>query len=205
MKALGKALAFVALLALVGAGTATAASMITGKQIENGTVTGADIEKETLSGKHLTDAAKDKLKGATGPAGPAGPAGPQGAAGTDGGPHRYAEVGAAGVLQRTSRTSTRRRSRIRIRAATASRSVRRPPDLGRRDRPVQRHDRDARPRPGRRDPGLPGGRERPGAHVRPVARRLSGQRLPPDPVEQLGRSRPARRGARRAGRSRAHR
>ena len=46
MKALGKALAFLMVLALVGAGTATAARMITGKQIQNGTVTGADIKKE---------------------------------------------------------------------------------------------------------------------------------------------------------------
>jgi hypothetical protein len=108
MKALGKALAFVALLVLVGAGTATAANMITGKQIENGTVTGADIKKKTLSSKHLTAGAKDTLKGAAGPAGPqgaagpAGPAGPQGPAGhdgQDGGPHRYAELNAAGVLQ----------------------------------------------------------------------------------------------------------
>ncbi len=105
MKALGKALAFVMLLALVGAGSATAAKMITGKEIANGTVTGADVMKGTLKAKHLTAGAQESLKGATGPAGPAGPAGPggpQGApgpAGSDGGPNRYAEVSAGGLLQ----------------------------------------------------------------------------------------------------------
>jgi hypothetical protein len=108
MKALGKALAFVMLLALVGAGTATAGKLITGGQIANGTVTGADVKKGTLGTKHLSADAKAKLKGATGPAGAAGPAGPvgpagadgpQGVPGTDGGPNRYAEVSAAGTLQ----------------------------------------------------------------------------------------------------------
>ena len=105
MKALGKALAFLMVLALVGAGSATAAKMITGKQIQNGTVSGADIKKKTLGTKHLTKAAKESLKGAagangqTGPQGPQGPAGADGADGADGGPHRYAELSAAGVLR----------------------------------------------------------------------------------------------------------
>lgn len=102
MKVLGKALAFVMLLALVGAGSATAAKMITGKEIANGTVTGQDVKKGTLKSKHLSGGAKDKLKGATGPAGPAGPAGVAGAigpAGKDDGPNRYAEVSSGGLLQ----------------------------------------------------------------------------------------------------------
>jgi hypothetical protein len=105
MKALGKALAFVMLLALVGAGSATAAKMITGAQIANGTVTGADIMNGTVKEKDLSDGAKSSLQGAPGAAGAAGPAGPAGAAGaagpagSDGGPNRYAEVSAGGLLQ----------------------------------------------------------------------------------------------------------
>lgn len=102
MKALGKALAFVMLLALVGAGTATAGKLITGGQIQNGTVTGADVKQGTLKAKHLTDGAKASLVGSAGPVGPAGPAGPEGAvgpAGKDGGPDRYAEVSSTGLLQ----------------------------------------------------------------------------------------------------------
>ena len=105
MKALGKMLACLLVLGLVGAGTATAAKMITGKEIQDRTVKGVDIAKGTLKTNHLTDGAKAELQGATGPAGqqgPAGPAGPAGLAGADGkdgGPNRYAEVSAAGVLQ----------------------------------------------------------------------------------------------------------
>ena len=105
MKALGKALALVMLLVLVGAGSATAAKMITGKEIADRTITGVDVKKGTLKANHLTAGAQTSLKGATGPAGPQGPAGPAGAAGAvgpagkDGGPNRYAEVSAAGVLQ----------------------------------------------------------------------------------------------------------
>ncbi len=102
MKALGKALAFVMLLALVGAGTATAAKMITGAQIANGTVTGADIMNGTVKNKDLSAGAKAALQGPAGlpgPAGPAGSAGPAGTAGEDGGPNRYAEVSSAGLLQ----------------------------------------------------------------------------------------------------------
>jgi hypothetical protein len=99
MKALGKLLAFLIVLALVGAGTATAANMITGKDIADRTVKGVDVAKHTLKVGHLTDGAKAELQGAAGPQGPVGPEGPAGPAGEDGGPHRYAEVGAAGVLQ----------------------------------------------------------------------------------------------------------
>lgn len=102
MKRIGKLLALIAVLGLVGTGTATAAKMVTGKEIANGTVTGADVKKGTLKVKHLTAGAQDSLKGAMGAMGPAGPAGPAGAAGPagkDGGPNRYAEVSSGGVLQ----------------------------------------------------------------------------------------------------------
>ena len=105
MKALGKALALVMLLALVGAGSATAAKLITGADVANGSLTGADIENGTVKKKDLSSGAKDALQGAAGlpgpagPAGSAGPAGPAGPAGEDGGPNRYAEVSSAGLLQ----------------------------------------------------------------------------------------------------------
>ena len=105
MKSLGKTLAFLIVLGLVAAGSATAAKMITGKDIADRTVKGVDIAKGTLKATHLTDGAKAELAGPTGPqglagpAGPAGPEGPAGPAGQDGGPHRYAELNGAGVLQ----------------------------------------------------------------------------------------------------------
>ena len=102
MKTLGKALAFVMLLALVGAGTATAAKMITGADVANGTLTSADIMNGTVKKKDLSDGAQASFQGAAGPAGavgPVGPEGPAGPAGNDGGPNRYAELSAAGVLQ----------------------------------------------------------------------------------------------------------
>lgn len=68
----------VALLVLVLAvgGSAYAAAQITGKQIKDGTVTSADIKNKTLKSKDISQAAKDKLRGQTGPQGPQGVAGP---------------------------------------------------------------------------------------------------------------------------------
>jgi hypothetical protein len=73
---------FVALIALVMAmgGSAVAASLITSKQIKDGTIQTTDISKRAL--KALKG--KTGAKGATGAAGPAGPAGPAGAAGAQG-------------------------------------------------------------------------------------------------------------------------
>lgn len=80
--------------ALVAGGTATAASLITGKQIKDRSITGRDIKTGSLTGKQiksdsigvrdLTTGAFDALAGSQGPAGPAGPAGPQGPAGPAG-------------------------------------------------------------------------------------------------------------------------
>lgn len=93
--------AFVALLVALG-GTATAAVVITSKNIKNGSVTSADIKNSTVASKDIkngtvasTDVkdgslvAKDFKSGAlpggaAGPAGPAGPAGATGAKGSDG-------------------------------------------------------------------------------------------------------------------------
>ncbi|WP_320670914.1 hypothetical protein [Patulibacter defluvii] len=83
-------IASVALFAALS-GTATAAGLISGKQIKNSSVTGADIRNSSLTGSDvknrslgladLSTSAVAALKGATGPAGAAGPAGPQGPAG----------------------------------------------------------------------------------------------------------------------------
>jgi len=99
MKALGKALAFVMLLALVGAGTATAAKMITGGQIVNGTVTSADLKDGNVKAKDLSAGAKASLAGQPGPQGPEGPAGQKGDPGAPGSADRYALVRSDGVLQ----------------------------------------------------------------------------------------------------------
>lgn len=78
-----------ALIALVfaSAGSATAASVITGKQIKNNTITSADVKNRSLSLGDLTSKARQSLKakdGSQGPAGPQGPAGAQGAPGVAG-------------------------------------------------------------------------------------------------------------------------
>lgn len=105
----------VASIALVtgGAGTATAASLITGKQIKNSTITAADIKANSIPGSDirngslagvdlknstvtaakLAPSAKAALKGDTGPAGPAGA---QGAAGAPGAPGAAGPAGPQG-------------------------------------------------------------------------------------------------------------
>jgi hypothetical protein len=74
---------FVAIAALVfaTAGSAVAASLITSKQIKDGTIQTRDISKK----------ARTQLKGKTGAAGPRGPAGPKGDVGAKG------ETGASGA------------------------------------------------------------------------------------------------------------
>src|SRR5680860_1460250 len=78
---------------LAGGGTATAASLITGKAIKDNSLTGKDVRNRSLTGKDVRDRSltardfKGSLKGqpsAAGPAGPAGPTGPQGTAGPQG-------------------------------------------------------------------------------------------------------------------------
>lgn len=72
-------LAFVLGVAVAGAGTATAARLITGKQIKNGSITYKDLspgvkEKLNQTGPNGTPGPK----GEPGPSGPGGPAGPAG-------------------------------------------------------------------------------------------------------------------------------
>lgn len=69
-------------LAIGAIGGATAAGLITGKQIKDSSVTGADVKDGSLT---KVDFKKGTLvAGPTGDRGPAGPAGPAGAAGKDG-------------------------------------------------------------------------------------------------------------------------
>lgn len=66
---------------------ATAALVITGKQIKDNSVTTYDVKNGTLKTQDLAAGAVSALKGATGPTGPqgaTGPAGPQGPAGAPG-------------------------------------------------------------------------------------------------------------------------
>jgi hypothetical protein len=76
----------VALLALFVAlgGTAVAAgTLITGKQIKNGSITGADVKNKSLTPRDFRGSIRGP-QGLTGPAGPQGPQGPQGAQGMAG-------------------------------------------------------------------------------------------------------------------------
>jgi hypothetical protein len=98
---LGKALAALLVLGLVAAASAGAASLITGADIKNGTVTGKDIKQRSVKLGDLSDKAKDALAGVPGPMGAVGPAGPQGPDGPQGEPgtaDRFAELHADGTL-----------------------------------------------------------------------------------------------------------
>jgi hypothetical protein len=72
----GTALAFILGAMIATAGTATAAKLITGKQIKDGSISSKDLSKSVR--------AQLKKTGPSGPAGPAGPAGAQGAKGDPG-------------------------------------------------------------------------------------------------------------------------
>ncbi len=86
----------VIVVAIIGGGTATAANLITGKDIKNGSVGTADIKNGSLKVKDLTPKAVKTLQkhgtaaagatgsvGATGATGARGPQGPQGPKGDD--------------------------------------------------------------------------------------------------------------------------
>jgi hypothetical protein len=85
----------VLVVAVIGAGTATAASLVTSKDVKDGTLRSVDVKDGSLRVKDLTDEAVDTLqkggatgaageKGATGPAGAQGPQGPKGDKGENG-------------------------------------------------------------------------------------------------------------------------
>lgn len=92
----------VAILALVVAtgGSATAAVMISGKQIKNSSVTGKDVKNKSLTKADIRGA----VRGAPGPRGPQGPSAPHGGQGPKGDPGvagsaaAYGTVSAAGAL-----------------------------------------------------------------------------------------------------------
>jgi hypothetical protein len=89
------AIATVALVAAFG-GTATAASVVTGKQIKNSSVTGADVKSGSLSTSDLSKKARASLKGNAGPQGPIGPKGDPGAPGQNGANGEKGEKGETG-------------------------------------------------------------------------------------------------------------
>ena len=92
-------LAVVAVMLVMSAGAgATAALMITGKQIKNGSVTGIDIRNRSLAAKDLSRSARLKLRGQAGPAGPAGLQGPAGATGPQGARGETGLPGVQGLL-----------------------------------------------------------------------------------------------------------
>lgn len=79
-------LAVVALL-VVSAGSATAAALVTGKQIKDGTVTGKDLRDRSVTGTDVGDASlgpADFAGVVEGPPGPRGPQGPRGLPGIRG-------------------------------------------------------------------------------------------------------------------------
>jgi hypothetical protein len=77
-------------------GTATAALVMTGKNIKDGTITGKDVKNRTLGTKKLSKKAVSSLKGQRGPAGPQGPKGDPGAAGAKGDKGEQGDPGLAG-------------------------------------------------------------------------------------------------------------
>ena len=71
-------LAAVFLVLAVSSGAVAAKGLLTGANIENGSLTGSDIKKQSLGTTLLTTAAKNSLRGATGPRGALGTAGSNG-------------------------------------------------------------------------------------------------------------------------------
>lgn len=80
----------------VTSGTATAAKLITGKDIRNNSVTGKDIKNRSLGLGDLKAGARDALRGATGATGASGAKGDTGAPGAPGAPGAKGEPGAKG-------------------------------------------------------------------------------------------------------------
>jgi hypothetical protein len=99
------ATALLAVLALsIGlGGTAAAVTLITGKQIKDGSVRGRDIGNGSLTGADVADrslSATDfngSVQGPAGPGGPAGPPGPQGPKGDPGTPGAKGDPGIPGT------------------------------------------------------------------------------------------------------------
>lgn len=86
------AIALVALFASL-TGTAAAITVITGKNVKDGSLTGKDVKNGSLTSADLSRGTV--TKGARGPAGPEGPAGPKGDPGSRGPQGAQGEAGAA--------------------------------------------------------------------------------------------------------------
>ncbi len=100
----------VALVALFVAfsGTATAALVMTGQNIKDGTITGQDVKNRALGTNKLSKRAVSSLTGERGPAGPQGPmgeAGVQGPKGDTGAAGAQGPKGDTGVAHVTTRTA----------------------------------------------------------------------------------------------------
>lgn len=76
--------------------TATAALMVTGKQVKNGSLTGKDVRDASLAVVDLDPTVLSHLQGLAGPAGPKGDIGPQGPKGDPGAPGAAGPAGPAG-------------------------------------------------------------------------------------------------------------
>lgn len=85
-----------AIVALSAGSGAVAGSMITGKQIKNGTVTSQDLKNGTVRPVDLSGAAKRTMTGPAGPEGAPGEAGPVGPTGPQGVPGPVGMTGPAG-------------------------------------------------------------------------------------------------------------
>jgi hypothetical protein len=81
---LRKTLIVVAALVAATGGTATAAKLITGKDVKNGSLTGQDVKNKSLGMSDLSAKARSSLRGQTGATGAAGLPGAAGAAGAKG-------------------------------------------------------------------------------------------------------------------------
>ena len=105
------AVAYLALFAALG-GSAYAAVTVTGKQIQDGTITGKDVKNRSLGTGKLSASALGSLAGERGPAGPQGPAGAKGepgkpgATGPAGATGEQGPQGAAGVTNIEYRVSS---------------------------------------------------------------------------------------------------
>ena len=104
----GTSLAIVAIV-LSCAGSATAASVITGKQIKNSSISSSDIKNRSLLAKDFKSGQlKRGRTGATGPAGATGPQGARGTAGTAGSARAYGTVLPDGSLVRSKGATVRK-------------------------------------------------------------------------------------------------
>ncbi len=91
------AVAYLALFAAFGGGTAYAAATVTGSAIKDGTITSKDIKKRSIGADRLSPTAVSSLAGPSGPAGPAGLAGANGQKGEKGDRGPAGANGAAGA------------------------------------------------------------------------------------------------------------